>query len=394
MLYGRSQMRLLVVSHPCATPINQQIYAEIEHQTDWQVTLVVPECWKDEFGNRLLAQRWESFRGTFCSVPVVPSGNIILHAYKLNWSRFLKSNRFDLIYVSNEPYAAATAQVAWANRHGIRAPFGFYSAQNIPKKYPPPFSWTERMVYRQSAFAFPITSAVAEVLKTKGFRGSASICPLPLDPALYRPRNLEERPAALESCSPGETIIGYVGRIVEEKGLATLARALGLLRDLPWKLLVIGTGPFETQFQSELQKAGINDRAITPGYVPHNVTPEYLAAMDILVLPSETQKNWKEQFGRVLLEALACGAAIIGSDSGEIPNLIRQSGGGLIFPERDADALAAALRRFIVDPQLRHSSAEIGRRWVLDNVSLQAVAKKMTATLREAVEARSNQPES
>jgi glycosyltransferase involved in cell wall biosynthesis len=137
-----------------------------------------------------------------------------------------------------------------------------------------------------------------------------------------------------------------------------------------------------------LERAGVNDRVIALGYVPHDVTPEYLAAMDILVLPSETQTNWKEQFGRVLLEALACGSAVIGSDSGEIPNLIKQSGGGLVFPERDANALAAALRKFIIDRRLRTSSAETGRRWVLENVSIQAVAKKMVATLREAVEAQ------
>jgi glycosyltransferase involved in cell wall biosynthesis len=381
-------MKLLVVSHPCATPINQEIYAEIERQTDWQITLVVPHCWKDEFGNQLRAQRWARFHGTFCPVPVIQSGSIILHGYRMNWSRFLKSNRFDAIYVNNEPYAVATAQVAWANRSSIRAPFGFYSAQNIPKKYPPPFSWTERMVYRESTFTFPITGAVADVIEEKGFRGSVSICPLPLDPALYSPREREKRPAKLNSCSLGETVIGYVGRIVEEKGLATLARSLGLLTDLPWKLVVIGTGPFEIQFRSELERAGVNDRVIALGYVPHDVTPEYLAAMDILVLPSETQTNWKEQFGRVLLEALACGSAVIGSDSGEIPNLIKQSGGGLVFPERDANALAAALRKFIIDRRLRTSSAETGRRWVLENVSIQAVAKKMVATLREAVEAQ------
>ena len=66
----------------------------------------------------------------------------------------------------------------------------------------------------------------------------------------------------------------------------------------------------------------ISGQVLQIGFVPHEETPRYLAAFDLLVLPSETQPNWKEQFGRVIVEALACGVPVIGSDSGEIPNLV------------------------------------------------------------------------
>jgi glycosyltransferase involved in cell wall biosynthesis len=107
--------------------------------------------------------------------------------------------------------------------------------------------------------------------------------------------------------------------------------------------------------------------------------------LDVLVLPSETQQNWKEQFGRVIPEALACGAAIVGSDSGEIPHLIRQSGGGLVFRERDSDALAQALRIMITEPRRRAVMASAGRAWVIDNISLESVAKRMIATFEDAL---------
>jgi len=104
------------------------------------------------------------------------------------------------------------------------------------------------------------------------------------------------------------------------------------------------------------------------------------------VLPSETQANWKEQFGRVLIEAMACGTPVVGSNSGEIPQLISSSGGGLVFPERDASAFAAALKRLIADQVLRRSCAEKGRQWAVKNVSLAAVGAKMAHAIAGALQ--------
>ena len=115
--------------------------------------------------------------------------------------------------------------------------------------------------------------------------------------------------------------------------------------------------------------------------MPHAETPRYFSAFDVLVVPSETQPNWKEQFGRVITEAMSCGTAVIGSSSGEIPNLIRKSDGGLIFPEKNAAEFAKCLRQMITQKDLRQKLGENGRKWVESEVSLSAVAKKMAATL-------------
>jgi glycosyltransferase involved in cell wall biosynthesis len=376
-------MHLLVVSHSCATPINQQIYAELERQTGWKMTLVVPDAWKDEFGNILSKEKWPEFSGDLISIPVWKSGNIILHVYKENWGAFLDAGRFDAIYVNHEPYALATAHLCWANSRTLKAPFGFYSCQNILKKYPPPFSWSEGTVFRKSSFAFPITDAVEEVLIAKGFRGISTVCALPLDPGIYRPRGLEEDLKLIPRAND-ETIIGYVGRLVEAKGLRTLVDSLGSLQDLSWRLVVIGTGEFEATFRRLLTEGGIINRVVFSGYVPHAETPRYLSAFDVLVVPSETQPNWKEQFGRVITEAMSCGTPVIGSSSGEIPNLIRKSNGGLIFPEKNAAEFAKCLRQMITQKDLRQKLGENGRKWVESEVSLSAVAKKMATTLEMA----------
>ncbi|MDX2080508.1 MAG: glycosyltransferase [Terrimicrobiaceae bacterium] len=369
--------RLLVVSHPCATTVSQRLFAAVQECGEWEVTLVVPNGWKDEFGNALREPPHPALASRFWRFPVFANGNIILHGYLASWGKFLRQHPFDVIYVHNEPYAVSTFQVACANARMKRpSAFGFYSAQNIAKSYPPPFSWMEAFVHRTSSFAFPVSRTVADVLGAKTSRPNVHVCPLPVDPALYRPFP-EDVQKAVVPRSGGEIVIGYVGRLVEAKGLRTLAGALGLLRDQPWKLVVVGRGEFEREFRRELETANVLSKTAFAGYIPHEEAPKWLSAMDVLVVPSETQPTWKEQFGRVIVEAWACGTAVIGSDSGEIPHLIAESRGGLVFPERDAGALAARIREMIADAGLRHSSAENGRAWVEANLDQRIVARRM-----------------
>jgi glycosyltransferase involved in cell wall biosynthesis len=375
-------MRLLVVSHSCVTSINQQIYAEIQKLTGWNITLLVPETWRDEFGNTLRTSKWPGFKVELIKTPVHANGSIIFHSYWINLKRLLSQGAFSAIYVNHEPYGLSTAQLCWANNRYFHLPFGFYSCQNIRKNYPPPFGWFEKMVYNSSRFAFPITNAVAGVLRSKGYTGNLTVCPLPFDPHLYRPRSEAEIPSRVQR-DGGEVLIGYVGRIIEAKGLRTLVEALALLPRSGWRLVIVGAGPFEREFEELIRSLGLAGQVLQLGFVPHEETPRYLAAFDLLVLPSETQPNWKEQFGRVIVEALACGTPVIGSDSGEIPNLILSSGGGLVFPEQNAEAFTDKLRIMISDRALRERYANNGRQWAVRYASLPAVAAKMVGALEK-----------
>lgn len=94
---------------------------------------------------------------------------------------------------------------------------------------------------------------------------------------------------------------------------------------------------------------------------------------DALVLPSLTRPNWKEQFGRVLVEAMATGLAVIGSDSGAIPGVLGDA--GLIVPEGDAEAITGALQRLYDEAGLRQALADKGRERVLQHFTHASVAQ-------------------
>ncbi len=376
-------MKLLVVSHACSVAINQQFYANVAEHTGWDLTLLIPSNWINEYGVHV-ASRWPNFRGEIIERKVWLSGNIILHSYQGSMKKLLKSVNPDVIYVNHEPYAVATAQVYWANRRSINRPIGFYSCQNIAKRYPPPFRWTEQMVFRNSRFSFPITQTVDEVHRSKGYSGASTILPFGIDPEVHRPITDIAQLRAELGAGEGTVLIGFLGRVVPEKGLATLLKGVNQLREENWKLAIVGAGSYEAELKSLVQQLGLTDRVSFRSYVPHTEAPKYLSAFDITVLPSETRPNWKEQFGRVIIESLACGTPVLGSDSGEIAVLIRKTGGGRVFAEGNHAELAKELNAMIKNPNERQTQAAAGRAVVLSEFTNAALVSSFADSIRAA----------
>src|SRR5204862_1301969 len=96
---------------------------------------------------------------------------------------------------------------------------------------------------------------------------------------------------------------------------------------------------------------GIAERITWEPSVTSMLVPERLRTFSVLVQPSLTRRNWKEQFGRAVMEAMACGVPVIGSSSGEIPHVLGDA--GLVVPEGDAVALRDAIARLLADGALR-----------------------------------------
>jgi len=378
-------MKLLVISHACVTPINQSFYADVADATGWEIELVVPEAWKTEYKPTVRAERWPTFTGDLHTIPVLKPGNIPLHFYKSFIVNLLKQSRPNAIYMHHEPYGAATIQWYMANRIAGNVPIGFYAAQNILKKYPIPFRWFEHYVFEHSAFAFPVAAGALDVLREKGYKARATVLPLPIDLEIYRRQShwaaQKRRELGIEQ---DEFVIGYLGRLVEEKGLASLLRACAKLNG-KWRCVLVGSGVFDSELRRLALELGITDRIVFPGFVPHQEAPGWFSLFDLFALPSETRANWKEQFGRVIVEANACETVVVGTESGEIGNVIRSTGGGVTVPEANVPALAAAIQRLIADPVRRLDLAATGARAARTIYDQRHLAREFASTINAAV---------
>jgi glycosyltransferase involved in cell wall biosynthesis len=374
-------MKILALSHACVTPVNQAFFATIQRLTGWAVTLVVPETWHGEYGLKT-ATRWGDFEGKIIRYPVLLSGNVPLHTYRSLFVSLLRKEQPDAIYVHHEPYGLATFQMYMANQWVGHRPIGFFTWQNITKTYPTPIRHLESWVYRTSNFAFAGSESAIETLMAKGYHGPVTLLPGSISRDRHAPSLNRGATRSRIGATNDELVIGFMGRIVREKGLSCLLRALDMIRELPWRCVIVGDGEACSTLQMEAAKLDLKDRVLFTGYVPHVEAPSYLSAFDVTVMPSETQANWREQFGRVIIESMACGTPVIGSDSGEIPNLIRRTGGGVVFPEGNAEAFAERLRTLLLDDKERNSLAKYGRQSVIQDYTDEAVARKFIQSIK------------
>jgi glycosyltransferase involved in cell wall biosynthesis len=174
--------------------------------------------------------------------------------------------------------------------------------------------------------------------------------------------------------------MGYVGRLVEQKGLPLMIEALASLPE-NCRVVFIGNGPMKDELEAQAIRSGVAERVVFKSGVPTYQIPAEMQQLDVLVLPSLTRPNWKEQFGRVLAEAMLCETAVIGSSSGEIPHLIGDA--GLVFQEGNMQELVACVRRLLDDPELGARLAVKGRERVLEYYTQEKIAKQTYEVYKE-----------
>jgi glycosyltransferase involved in cell wall biosynthesis len=295
--------------------------------------------------------------------------------------RTLLAGSWDVVHAWEEPYIVAGWQIARGTRP--QAALVFSSFQNQPKRYPPPFCWIERYCLARAAGWTAFGQTVAQNLKDRpGYRGKPMrTIPLGVDLDVFHPDAEAGRRVLSELGwrEPGAPVVGYLGRFVPEKGVEMLTRVLDRLPTRSWRALFVGGGPLEGALQAWAARHPERARVITG--VTHDAVPAYLNAMDLLAAPSQTTPRWKEQLGRMLLEAMASGVPIVASDSGEIPHVVADA--GRIVPESDVAAWVAALGALLENSDLRRAGRERGLTRARDVYAWPRVARQYLDFFRE-----------
>jgi len=340
-----------------------EVLARLGARQGLDLTVLVPPAWRDQRGIQQAEHRHtEGY--TLRTIPLRFNGNFHLHFYP-TLARELQELQPHILHMDEEPYNLAT----WLGLRAaarVGAVSTFFTWQNIYRAYPPPFRWLEQQNYQRAPLAIAGNRDAKSVLQRKGFCGQIRVIPqFGVDPVHFSPTTVTQPQRIV--CH-----IGYAGGLLLEKGVDLLLRACAELTG-PWQLSIAGEGAEQTALQTLAATLGIADRVQWVGKIDSEAMVEFYRSLDIFVLPSRTESNWKEQFGRVLIEAMACAVCVVGSDSGEIPHVVGMA--GAITPENNVDELRQQLQRLIDDAPQRDRLGAAGRTRVLHHFTMASVAE-------------------
>lgn len=353
---------LLVISTASVTAINRNVYIEMI-KSGWTVEMVIPSNYPLADGNALTAEQKRDIDPPIYFLEL--SGSNPRTFYFPEILNLLTVVKPKAILIESDPVSTMAVRVGRLCR-----PRGIFlfslSCENLSFDIWPTFlrrgisslpsSLVKKGLYllskRNIDTVFTISNQGTALFKEKGYKQVIKI-PLGFDSSIFF-ANPSKRQALINKLNIKSQTIAYFGRVIEEKGVHLLVNALGRMKDLDWKFMLDKFSHSVTHYQKTIDdlihQQGLTERVV---YIEANHTEvaDYMNVADIIVIPSISTAKWKEQYGRVAPEAMACGALVIASDSGTLPELVLD--GGVIVKEGDIDALEASLRLHLTDVTLR-----------------------------------------
>ncbi|MEA5470804.1 hormogonium polysaccharide biosynthesis glycosyltransferase HpsO [Spirulina sp. 06S082] len=389
-------MKILVVSHTYIVDLNCEKFRELSRlEPEIEVTIIVPKRWRPGGVQNKIIEPQPRHEGNFHILPIANFSENNQGLLTFGWEiiSFLRSFKPDIIQVEQGVKSFAYAQFITLNKLlGLKAKNCLFTWWNLPYTNKFPISLLEKYNLSNTDGLIAGNQDGVDILREHGYTGAVKVSPqLGIDEKLFYPRFEPEITERL-NIDNDNFIIGFVGRFVEEKGILTLIEAVAKLTEKNWQLLLLGRGELKEEIQKRALEAGIQDRLILVESVPHDEVSRYINLMNVLVLPSETTYKfktltavgWKEQFGHVLIEAMGCKVAVVGSDSGEIPNVIRDV--GLTFPEGNAQKLRICLQQLMENAEFRENLARRGYEKAMKQYTNKALAQELLTFYRELKE--------
>jgi glycosyltransferase involved in cell wall biosynthesis len=365
-------LRILSIAHSAVrNDAGRLRYYPLALRRDVDVHLVVPAVWK-EFNRTIVADPAITNGLTVHILPIQLSraGPIgwYLHFYP-GLRKLLHEVDPDVLHLWEEPWSVVALQARFLKK---RAALVMEVDQNILKRLPPPFEMIRKEVLRHTDHLLSRSPDATAVVRARGYTGPVTPIGYGVDQKTFNTADGSPVPRSDST----RLRIGYVGRLIEEKGIDDALDAIARSK-APVSLSIMGEGPYEGALRKRIDELGLSERVTFQKWGTPAEVAQFLRGLDTLVLLTRTTKSVREQFGRVIVEAQACGVPVIGSESGSIPSVVGQ--GGWVVPEHDPDAVARLLELIAANPDLRNAAGDAARNNVLTRFTYTAVAETLVS---------------
>lgn len=391
-------MRILIISHSYVSKYHQEKIEELAQHKDLEIFLMTPEFGIEGGGRKIYLEKRKDPNYRIIPVKTYFSGKWNSYLIK-RFRYYLRKIKPDIIHLEEEYWTNVAWQIQKELKKFPNTKLILFTWENIfhnwkieeKKLYQRlrfnVFNFIEKKVLKRVDIMIAGNQEAAAVLLKKGYKKTIEILPqFGVNQNYFEKKNADGLRAELRL--EDFFIVGYIGRITKEKGIEDLIQAASKViynkgGRVDVKFLIIGNGPYKPEAEKLVKKLELNDWVIFLAAVDFNRIVDYYNLMDLMVIPSRTTSEWKEQFGRTIIEAMSCAVPIIGSDSGAIPEVIGDA--GLIFQEGNTDDLVGKIIKIIDENKLRTDLIANGLKRVRENFTTEIIAKK-TYEIYRAVE--------
>ena len=393
---------ILAISHACLTAVNRVIYREFL-KNGWSVQLVIPQ-------ELAVGEKIKTAEPDGPSDPIIhrlPLSGLYSRFWKYDGLReLLERLQPRIILAESEPGTLIALEAGrWARNNN--ANLVCQSCENMMRGYGSYFvngnmkGLLSNMVARSLTklaspridHIFVISSDGKKVMEWLGFQERVSQIPLGYDPHLfYLDQNIREE--TRQRLGLHELTFAVFGRMVHEKGIHLLIEALEAFKNKSWQLLLDRFELFHNNDYSQYVKTMIREKGLESRVVyfdaSHAEMPAYMMAADVVVAPSILTPKFKEQYGRVVPEAMACGRFVMVSRNGAMPELLGET--GVIFPPNDVHSLVASIERVFDQPSLLQKLGPEAARRAARHLSIPKQFELMASVFQQL--SRSSGPQS